>query len=150
MSVFSVPCTNPYLRSDIVRCATKGCGGHSIQNPFFAHPKVSQFTVAFCIQKNIVQFQVPEIKRPKIKSTLKSWWRSLELPHELQNMTNRWFHKHRWETIFHMRPWVPSKRHYFEVDSQGPLAIQNSDSSERDEEERSHLWNCLQFKPAQK
>lgn len=60
-----------YLWSYIVRCATKRRGGHSIQNPFFAHPKVSKFTVAFCIQKNIVQFQVPEIQRPQIKSSLK-------------------------------------------------------------------------------
>lgn len=63
ISVFLAQCRKKYLWSYIIRCATKGCSGHSIQNPFFAHPKVSQFTVAFCIQKNIVQFQVPEIKK---------------------------------------------------------------------------------------
>lgn len=84
-----------YLRSYIVRCATESCGGHSIQNPFFTHPKVSQFTVAFCIQKNIVQFQVPEIKRPRIISTFKFWACTHEFEQTVKH-PNRWFYKHHW------------------------------------------------------
>lgn len=47
------------LRSDVVRSPTERGGRHTIQNPFLAHPKVGQLAVTFCIQKDIVQFQIP-------------------------------------------------------------------------------------------
>lgn len=44
-----------YLRGNVVWSTTEGGGGDSIQDAFFTHAKVCQFTVAFCIQQNIVQ-----------------------------------------------------------------------------------------------
>lgn len=55
----SWPCTLSYLRSDVVRSPTECGGRHTIQNPFLAHPKVGQLAVTFCIQKDVVQFQIP-------------------------------------------------------------------------------------------
>lgn len=53
------PCTGSYLGSDVVRRPTeRGCR-HTVQNPFLAHPKVGQLAVTFCIQKDVVQFQIP-------------------------------------------------------------------------------------------
>lgn len=52
-------CTGSYLGSNVVRRPTE-CGRcHTVQNPFLAHPKVGQLAVTFCIQKDIVQFQIP-------------------------------------------------------------------------------------------
>ena len=48
-----------YLGSDVVGCPAESGGRHTIQNPFLAHPKVSQLAMTFCIQKDIVQFQIP-------------------------------------------------------------------------------------------
>lgn len=52
-------CTQSYLGSDIVRSPAESGGRHSIQNPFLAHSKVSQLAVTFCIQKDVIQFQIP-------------------------------------------------------------------------------------------
>lgn len=47
-----------YLRSDVVWGPTEGGGGDSIEDPLLTHAKVSQFTVALCIQQNVIQFQI--------------------------------------------------------------------------------------------
>lgn len=59
-------CPQSYLGSDVVRSPTERGGGHAIQNPFLAHAKVGQLAMTFCIQKDVVQFQIP---RRQAKST---------------------------------------------------------------------------------
>lgn len=51
-------CTWSYLRGNIVRSPAECGGRHTVQNPFLAHPKVGQLAVTFCIQKDVVQFQI--------------------------------------------------------------------------------------------
>lgn len=53
------PCARSYLRCDVVRSSTEGGGCDTVQNPFLAHPEVGQLAVTFCIQKDVVQFQIP-------------------------------------------------------------------------------------------
>lgn len=65
-----------YLRSNIIRGATEGSGGDSIQDALFTHAKVCQFTVALRIQQNIVQLQVSEQeqKTKRISPTSLDHW----------------------------------------------------------------------------
>lgn len=48
-----------YLGSDVVGCPAESGGRDTVQNPFLTHPKVSQLAMTFCIQKDVVQFQIP-------------------------------------------------------------------------------------------
>lgn len=57
-----------HLRGDVVGRATKRGGGHSVHDAFFAHAEVCQLTVAFCIQQDVIQLQIPERERQTEKN----------------------------------------------------------------------------------
>lgn len=52
-------CPWSYLGSDVVRSPAERGGRHTVQNPFLAHSEVGQLAMTFCIQKDVVQFQIP-------------------------------------------------------------------------------------------
>lgn len=54
------------LWSDVIWGPTEGPGGRAFKYALFAHAEVCQLTVTIFVQKNVVQFEIPEWKEKKI------------------------------------------------------------------------------------
>ena len=50
-----------YLWCNVIWCSAESCGGGAVFNTFFAHPEISDLTVAVSVQQDVVQLQISEI-----------------------------------------------------------------------------------------
>ena len=58
-----------YLWCNVIWCSAESCGGGAVFNAFFAHPEISDLTVAVSVQQDVVQLQISEIEKNTYRKT---------------------------------------------------------------------------------